>query len=252
MTNLKSTFLNRIQLFVALSSFIAMQFAVLNAQVVINEFSCSNYTLNIGGDNEDFIEFFNQGATDVDLGGYFLSDQPSNPDKFEIPAGTTVQAGGFTMIMCSGEGELVTNLYVGGNLNTNFKINQCQGESIIFSDPSGTILEQFDYLVDIGTTQADHSWARSTDGVGVWAVCVDPTPNATNNGAASFSAYAPTPQFDIEAGYYTLGINVAIIAPVGYEVRYTTDGYAPNAGSTLYGGPINVDQSSPAPIDERK
>ena len=82
-----------------------MQFAVINAQVVINEFSCSNYTLNIGGDNEDFIEFYNQGATDVDLGGYFLSDQPSNLDKFEIPAGTTVPAGGFTMVMCSGEGE---------------------------------------------------------------------------------------------------------------------------------------------------
>ena len=66
-----------------------MQFGVINAQVVINEFSCSNYTLNIGGDNEDFIEFYNQGATDIDLGGYFLSDQLSNPDKFEIPAGTS-------------------------------------------------------------------------------------------------------------------------------------------------------------------
>ena len=142
----------------------SMQFAVLNAQVVINEFSCSNYSLNIGGDNEDFIEFYNSGAADVDLGGYFLSDQPSNPDKFEIPAGTNVPAGGFLMVMCSGEGELATNLYVGGNLNTNFKINQCQGEAIIFSDPSGNILEQYDYVSDIVTTQADHSWSRSTDG----------------------------------------------------------------------------------------
>ena len=142
----------------------AVQFAGLNAQVVINEFSCSNYTLNVGGDNEDFIEFYNAGAADVDLGGYFLSDQPSNPNKFEIPAGTIVPAGGHIMIMCSGEGELITNLYVGGNLNTNFKINQCQGESIIFSDPSGAILEQYDFLTDVTTTQADHSWARTTDG----------------------------------------------------------------------------------------
>ena len=86
------------------------------------------------------------------------------------------------MVMCSAEGELITNLYVGGNLNTNFKINQCQGESIIFSDPSGAILEQFDYLGNIGTTQADHSWARSVDGGGVWEVCVNPTPNASNAG----------------------------------------------------------------------
>ena len=241
---MKSLFYIRIHLIIVFASLFVMQFAVINAQVVINEFSCSNYTLNIGGDNEDFIEFYNQGATDVDLGGYFLSDQPSNSDKFEIPAGTTVPAGGFTMVMCSGEGELATNLYEGGNLNTNFKINQCQGESIIFSDPSGAILEQFDYLVDIGTTQADHSWARSTDGGGVWEVCVDPTPNASNNGAASFSAYAPTPEFDIEAGYYPQSINVSISAPSGYEVRYTINGYAPNGGSNLYTGPIAIDQTT--------
>ncbi len=223
---------------------LSMQFSGLYAQVVINEFSCSNYTLNIGGDNEDFIEFYNPGAADVDLGGYYLSDQPSNPDKFEIPAGTTVPAGGYLMVMCSAEGELITNLYVGGNLNTNFKINQCQGESIIFSDPSGAILEQFDYLGNIGTTQADHSWARSVDGGGVWEVCVDPTPNASNAGGTTFSAYAPTPQFDLEAGVYAGGLNVSISAPAGYDIRYTTDGYAPNGGSAMYGGPIAINQTT--------
>ena len=58
-----------------------MHLVVLNAQVVINEFSCSNYSLNIGGDNEDFIEFYNSGGADVDLGGYFLSDQSSKRPK---------------------------------------------------------------------------------------------------------------------------------------------------------------------------
>ena len=91
------------------------------AQVVINEFSCSNYTLGIGGDNEDFVEFYNPTGADVDLGGYFLTDNPANLDKFEIPAGTVVPAGGHLLVMCSGEGELLTNLYVGGFLNTNFK-----------------------------------------------------------------------------------------------------------------------------------
>ena len=69
-------------------------------QVVINEFSCSNYTLGIGGDNEDFVEFYNPSGANVDLGGYFLSDNPAKPDKFEIPAGTEVPAGGYLMVMC--------------------------------------------------------------------------------------------------------------------------------------------------------
>ena len=80
------------------------------SQVVINEFSCSNYTLNVAGNNEDFVEFYNPTGTDLDLGGYFLSDNVNNVDKFEIPAGTTVPGGGYLVVMCSGEGELLTNL----------------------------------------------------------------------------------------------------------------------------------------------
>ena len=71
----------------------------LHAQVVINEFSCSNYTLGVGGDNEDFVEFYNPTGADVDLGGYFLSDVPTNLDKFEIPAGTVVPAGGHLLVL---------------------------------------------------------------------------------------------------------------------------------------------------------
>jgi len=89
-------------------------FTSVNGQVVINEFSCSNYSLNIGGDNEDYIEFYNPAAVAEDIGGFFLSDNPLNTDKFEIPAGTFFPAGGYLLVMCSGEGELITNLYLGG------------------------------------------------------------------------------------------------------------------------------------------
>ena len=70
------------------------------AQVVINEFSCSNYTLGVGGNNEDFVEFYNPTGADIDLGGYFLTDNPNNLDKFEIPAGTMVPADNL-IVICS-------------------------------------------------------------------------------------------------------------------------------------------------------
>ena len=214
-------------------------FTSVNGQVVINEFSCSNYSLNIGGDNEDYIEFYNPGAVAEDIGGFFLSDNPLNTDKFEIPAGTFVPAGGYLLVMCSGEGELITNLYMGGNLNTNFKINQCAGESIVFSDPSESIIEQYDFVSTFGTTQADHSWAREVDGAAVWSICTNPSPAASNT-AGMFTGYAPTPVFSSEAGFYAGGVDIFMNVPAGYEVRYTTDGYAPNAGSTLYTGTINI------------
>ena len=222
---------------IILGLFSAINF--VDAQVVINEFSCSNYTLGVGGDNEDYIEFYNPGVAAADIGGYFLSDNPANPDKFEIPAGTFVPAGGYLLVMCSGEGELLPNLYLGGNLNTNFKVNQCAGEAMVFSDPGGVILEEYGFVSSIVTTQADHSWARDTDGGSIWAICTNPTPEASN-GADMFSSYAMTPVFSDEAGFYAGGLNVAINVPVGHEVRYTTDGYAPNAGSMLYTGAINV------------
>ena len=208
-------------------------------QVVINEFSCSNYTLGIGGDNEDFVEFYNPSGTNVDLGGYFLSDNPANPDKFEIPAGTEVPAGGYLMVMCSAEGELLTNLYVGGFLNTNFKINQCQGESLVFSDPAGNILESYTFGADIHTTQADHSWSRTTDGATAWNICLNPTPEAAN-GADMVDGYSPNPLFNLEAGHYDAVVSVELSVPAGYDIRYTLDGYAPTAASALYTGAINL------------
>ena len=211
----------------------------LHAQVVINEYSCSNYTLGVGGDNEDFVEFYNPTGADVDLGGYFLTDVPTNLDKFEIPAGTVVPAGGHLLVLCSGEGELPTNLYVGGFLNTNFKINQCQNESLVFCDPGLNVLESYTFGADVHTTQADHSWCRTTDGAATWSVCLAPTPQAPN-GADMVDGYAPDPTFNLEAGHYDAAVSVELSVPAGYEVRYTLDGYTPTAGSALYTGPINV------------
>ena len=216
------------------------------AQVVINEFSCSNYTLGVGGDNEDFVEFFNPTGADVDLGGYFLSDNLDNVDKFEIPAGTVVPAGGYLVVMCSAEGELPTNLYVGGFLNTNFKINQCQGESLVFADPAENVLESFTYGTEFSTTQADHSWARNVDGGASWEVCVTPSPGGAN-GADPFdmyTGYAPTPTFDVESGYHAGALSVSLSVPGNFDIYYTLDGYTPTEGSTLYTGPINITETT--------
>ena len=216
------------------------------AQVVVNEFSCSNYTLGVGGDNEDFVEFYNPTGADVDLGGYFLSDNLANVDKFEIPAGTVVPAGGHLIVICSAEGELPTNLYVGGFLNTNFKINQCQGESLVFADPAENVLESYTYGAELSTTQADHSWARNVDGGASWEVCVTPSPGGAN-GADPFdmyTGYAPIPEFNVESGYHAGALSVSLSVPGNFDIYYTLDGYTPTEGSTLYTGPIDITETT--------
>ena len=148
---------------------------LMSGQVIISEFSAANYSLGVAGDNEDFVEFYNAGPTDADLGGHFLSDNPDNSDMFEIPDGTIVPAGGYLLVMCSNEGEVPEFLYAGGYLNTNFKVTQTIGESIVFSDPDDNILESYTFGVDWTPNQADHSWAR-VEGTNDWMLCTNPTP----------------------------------------------------------------------------
>ncbi|MBK6527324.1 MAG: lamin tail domain-containing protein [Crocinitomicaceae bacterium] len=71
-----------------------LAFAGLNAQVIINEFSCSNMNgpNDAFGEKEDWVELYNTGATAFDLSGYFLTDNDNNLTKWEIPTGASVPA----------------------------------------------------------------------------------------------------------------------------------------------------------------
>ncbi len=205
------------------------------AQVVINEFCTANYTdWIISGENEDWVELYNPTATAINISGYFLSDNPANPQKWPFPAGSTVPANGYLMVLLSGTGEYDPNYL--GYRNTNFKVTQTAGESLLFSNTSGTILEQYD-LSDIGPFQANHSYARTSDGGATWAIHSDPSPNASNSGP-NYTAYAARPIFSQQAGYYNGAISVTLTAEPGASIYYTTNGANPTTASTLYTGPI--------------
>ncbi|MBN1671469.1 MAG: lamin tail domain-containing protein [Kiritimatiellae bacterium] len=45
----------------------------------------------------DTIELFNDGSASVDIGGWYLSDAVADYQKFRIPAGTTIAAGGYVL-----------------------------------------------------------------------------------------------------------------------------------------------------------
>lgn len=218
-------------------------FLVLSAQaqIVINEFSCSNYSLNVAGNNEDFVELFNPTAGPVDIGGWHMSDNMANPTKFEIPAGTIVPPNGFLTIICSGSAQDGV-LYAGGFLNTNFRIHQCKQESVVLADALGGIVESYTYGTDVETNQEDHSWARNTDGTPGWKVCTNPTPNATNAGAVGFmfDGYVPKPVLGEAPGYHANALSVAITAEPGMEIYYTLDGYRPDNSTLPYMAPIGL------------
>ncbi|MFM7731548.1 MAG: lamin tail domain-containing protein, partial [Flavobacteriales bacterium] len=135
--------------------FVFFFFGILNAsksQVVINEFCTANYSDFNPGDNEDWVEIYNPTASTVNIGGYWLSNDITNPQKWQFPATAAVNANSYLLVLLSGAGAYAPNQY--GYLNTSFRVTQTNGDDLVFSNASGTILEGFD-LGALGAFQAD-------------------------------------------------------------------------------------------------
>lgn len=201
------------------------------SQVVINEYSCSNITgIQSAGDRDDWIEFYNPTASAVNLTGYYLSDKQNNPTKWQFPAGVSIPANGYLLVFCSGRDAVIAP-----GVHTNFRLNQTEPENIVFSNPSGTILEN----ITLTPTQKDHSRGRTTDGASTWSLFITPTPGVANANAQQ--DYVARPVMSINAGFYTGAQSVSITCSTpGAEIRYTTDGSDPTPSSTLYTAPVNI------------
>lgn len=206
--------------------------SALHAQVVLNEFSCSNtstITDNFG-DTPDWIELYNTGPSTVNLAGYCLSDKISNPNKWSFPAGVTIASHAYLIVWCSGR-----NTVVGGYVHTGFSLNQTKPDELIFTNPSGTTL----YSTTLKATQNGHSRARVVDGGTSWGVCLTPTPGAANAGV--LADYATTPTMSVNAGFYSSGQTVTLATPdAGVLIHYTTDGTTPTTASPTYSSPVVI------------
>tara|TARA_B100001123_G_scaffold344147_1_gene391040 strand:- start:12905 stop:15319 length:2415 start_codon:yes stop_codon:yes gene_type:complete len=94
------------------------------ATVAISEFLAANTKSNRDPQDEleDWLELTNYGETAVDLSGMYLSDDPTNPFKWEIPENTVIAAGSYLVIWADEDG-------ADEGLHANFKLSR-SGEVI--------------------------------------------------------------------------------------------------------------------------
>jgi gliding motility-associated-like protein len=212
-----------------------------NAQVKINEYSASNSGATIldnTGNNSDWIELYNSGATAVNVGGWSLSDDPANPTKYYVPSGITIASNGFLRIWCSGKGSSANAV---GHLHTNFKLTQCNGDWIILKN-GGTLVDS----LKMKRTQATHSRGRKPDGSSTWNIFTSPTPN-TSNTSTGYLAYAPTPVMNVVPGFYsgTKIVSLSVTPSNNLTMYYTTNGAEPTTGSSMYvSTPVSISATS--------
>jgi len=206
-----------------------------SAQVVINEYSCSNYDSFIDdfGEYGDWFELYNSGSAAVNISGYYLSDNPAAPQKWQIPNGSSIPANGLLRFWASGR-----DIANPENPHTSFKFTQTKTtpESIVFANPSGVIVDQ----QQLSITQKGHSNGRKPDGSAVWKVFTSPTPGGSNSTTA-YSGYTEKPAMSIAGGFYNNGFAVSFsTSEPNSTIRYTTNGNEPISTSAQYTGPVSV------------
>ncbi|MBK8625320.1 MAG: CotH kinase family protein [Saprospiraceae bacterium] len=131
-----------------------------NKTVVLNEFMASNNGIikDEAGENEDWIELYNTTSTDIDISGFFITDNPDNLEKFVIPEGTIIKANEYLIIWADEDQEQ-------GPLHANFKLS-AGGEPIILLDKQLSILDSVIYDQQV----ANKSAARIPNGVGAFVI----------------------------------------------------------------------------------
>ena len=162
----------------------AFEFYTINAtatagDLVINEFLASNDTVQADQDGEydDWIELYNNSANTIDLSGYYLSDDSTDPTQWTFPSGTTIEANGYLIIWADNDEEQ-------DGLHANFKLS-ASGEEVVLSDDTGTVLDE----VSFPEQETDISYGRYPNGTGDFQ-SMPPTFNAENSINIGVSDYA--------------------------------------------------------------
>ena len=70
--------------------------------IIINEILAINNSVNRNrqGQYSDWVELYNQGITDVDLGGCYLTDSEGDLTKWQFPENTVIKAGDYLLVYC--------------------------------------------------------------------------------------------------------------------------------------------------------
>jgi hypothetical protein len=146
--------------------------------VRLSEILASNQSaLDHEGTHPDAVELYNPNATAVDIAGFRLTDDITNPDKFTFPAGTRIPAGGYLVVFANNP-DGTTGLHVGFQLSKG-------GQTLALYDSvdnGGTLLDS----VTFGLQATDYSIGRlgSLQTASSWVLCA-PTFGGPNLPAAT-------------------------------------------------------------------
>jgi hypothetical protein len=201
--------------------------------VAINEVVSANVRgiTDADGDSADWIELINLDDEPVEIGGWFLSDDPDDPRGWSIPA-TTIEPGGLLMVFATGKdlGE--------GELHTDFGLD-ATGETVLLAADDGCEVDR----AEPGRLYRDVSYGRAALDPQSRGYFIEPTPGAANT-SEQRPGFAPTPTIEPASGFYDQPISVTVDDEhADASLRLTWDASEPGEPDEAYEGPIAIDAS---------
>jgi len=143
--------------------------------LIINEFLASNDACcsDQNGDFDDWVEFYNDTDSPIDLGGMYFTDTPGDDKPYKIPdndpSSTTVPSKGYIVVWCDDDQEQ-------GALHVSKKLKS-GGESIILLNTDGiSVVDSLTYT----SQTTDISMGRDPNNESEWIFFNNPTPGAAN------------------------------------------------------------------------
>jgi len=223
-----------IKKFKSLVSILIIVYQMIPAQIVINEFMASNSNTIADNDGEfdDWLELVNHSADTINLAGWYLSDNDSNPFKHQFSDSILIFPDSFLLLWADDDEEQGTD-------HLNFKISS-GGEELLLTNPDQALIDS----VIFGQQEGDNSYGRYPDIVGDWGVMDTPTPGFTNS-VHDTSQYSQNALVSHEPGLYEDQLNISLLSDVdGVEIFYSLDGSVPDASSSQYLGPFLLLEST--------
>ena len=144
-----------------------------SADLRITELMAENLSClqDADGDFSDWIELTNEGATSVNLGGYFLSDESGQPLKWALP-NMELPAGGRIVVFASGKDRQSAD-----EPHTNFSLNRHKG-ILTLCTASGQVISSVTY------SELDGNTSYAVDETsGSWSTTTHATPGFSNDDA---------------------------------------------------------------------
>lgn len=144
--------------------------------IYVNEVMPSNATgiQDEVGAFPDWLELFNPTDADVDLGGWWLTEDTSNVFNWQVPENTVIEAGGYLVVFADNDPEE-------GPLHASFKLAGAGGDDVALYGPNVLDNPLVDSVEDMQALPSDISLSRSPDGGPTWSVDNSPSPGAAND-----------------------------------------------------------------------